>query len=64
MCHVSDFCQDWKQFGMKLEAPCVLLLFRRQKCLVSEFVWLEGQVPGPLVTVTISLVMAKQELIP
>lgn len=63
MCHGSDFCQGWEQFGMKLEAPCVLLLSRRQQCLLSEFVWLEGQVPGPWVTVTMSPVMAKQELI-
>lgn len=48
---------------MKLEALCVLILFRRQQCLVSKFVWLEGQVSGPWATVTMSPVMVKQELI-
>lgn len=38
----AHFCQGWEHFGMKLEAPCALLLSRRQQYLVSEFVWLEG----------------------
>lgn len=41
-----------EQFGMKLEALYVLLFTRGQRGLVSESVWVGGQVSGPWVTVS------------